>query len=533
MSSDVWDYVIVGGGSAGCVVASRLSENPGIRVLLLEAGVGGLERTPFVTMPAGALQVFQRDLFSWKYKTLPDRSAAGRQDTVFAGKLLGGGSSVNGMMFIRGAAHDFDEWRDLGNEGWGYADVLPHFKSIEHTQTGSDEFRGREGPLGVDFAAPLLEISHRFIEAAIESGISCCADINGAVLEGVSRTPCSIHGGVRQSTARTFLSPALRRPNLHAISRALVARVLFEGSDAIGVEYHSKDRLQTAMAAREVVLCAGGVRSAQILMLAGVGERRLLAGVGVPVVHDLPGVGHNYMDHTALQMVYEVTLPTWSRELSCVRRILRGFQWFLTRTGPAGSGVSQAVAFVRSDRDLRFPDLQLTLIPLGPLSQPEAGPQAIRIYVSECRPKARGRLMLASANIQDPPTIDFNMFQDAGALGKIIQGVRIVRRIMSAGAISPYVTGELFPGAAVRDDGELDAAIRGAAVSMAHPSGTCRMGKDQMAVVDSQLRVRGLGRLRVADASVMPTLTSGNINAPVIMIGEKAAELIKRSWRRA
>ncbi|BBD96785.1 choline dehydrogenase [Sphingobium amiense] len=521
-----WDYIVVGAGSAGCVIAARLSENPAHKVLLLNAGYGGLDRTPFVTAPAAAYYTSHNPVFDWNHRTEQDASSASRAPIIHNGKITGGGGAINGMMFIRGSAGDFDEWAELGNEGWSYRDVLPFFRKMEHTPMGSDEFHGRDGPVGVDYPDPLLDVTHRFIEAATEAGIPYNSDINGATNEGVTRTPSSIFNGVRQSTAQTYLHPALKRRNLKILSGASVHRVLFDGKDAIGVEYRKSGKIRKALAAKETILCAGGVKSPQILMLSGVGPEQTLRDVGIPVVHPLEGVGQNYMDHASVRLMYSVTLPTWSKEMVPHRQAMHGLNWLFRRKGLARSGVSQAVAFVRTDKTLPYPDVQISLLPLAVPVAAGRGKNMMMLWANECKPTGRGTLTLSSADPEAPPKITPSLLSGNQSIDTIIKGIRIARGIMEAGAIRPYVLDEALPGREVQTDAEMERWIRETALSMCHQSGTCKMGQDEAAVVDARLRVRGVGRLRIADASIMPTIPSGNINAPTIMIGEKAAAMI-------
>lgn len=527
----MWDYIVVGGGSAGCVLAARLSENPRHRVLLLEAGAGGKERLPLVTAPGGTLYLAMNRFFDWRYRMEPDSTCNGRVEELNGGKLLGGGSSINGMMFIRGNCEDYEEWARLGNCGWSYRDVLPYFRKIERTDIGSEEYHGREGPLRVDYASPLLDISHRFIEAAVESGISYNSDINGEYQDGVSRTPCSASRGVRQSTARVYLHPAMRRANLKVITGAHAQRVLIEGRRATGVQFRHWGKTRTELASKEVILTAGAVRSPQILMLSGVGPAEQLRKFDIPIIVDRSGVGQNHMEHAAAGVVYEVSLPTWHADLRWNRKIRHGLNWLLRREGPASSGYSQAVAFIRSRPHLSRPDIQLSLIPVAISFKHnrkciDTSRNMIKVLVNACQPSGRGHLELASADAAVPPRIFPRLLGGEDDVDAMTRGVEITRRIFEMGALKPFVTRQISPGAIVDTRAELESWLRTVTVDTVHPSGTCKMGQDENAVVDERLRVRGIQNLRVADASIMPTITSGNTNAPVIMIAEKAAALI-------
>jgi choline dehydrogenase len=534
----MWDYIIVGGGSAGCVVASRLSESRSNRVLLLNAGAGFLDKTPIVTAPGGAMYQYDNRHFDWSYAVDRDHSLNNRPSVMHAGKVLGGGSAINGAMFIRGGAHDFDEWAQLGNPGWDYESVLPFLKKMEHTSIGLDEFHGRNGPIGVEYAAPMLDISHRFLEAAIEAGFAYNADINGKSLEGFTRTPCSIFKGVRQSTALAYLYPARRRRNLKVISGAVVHKILFDGNRACGVEYSKGGKRQVVHADREIVVSAGAVRSPQLLMLSGIGDERELRAMGIePRVHS-PGVGSNYMDHAAAHMMFEIGIKSWSSEVSLFKQFSNGVRWLFTREGPAASGVCQVTGFIKSSPDEAQPDLQICLLPISlypseddattGFGKPPKGKSRdmVMVYVDACKPRARGRLELVSDRPSDMPRIIPNLLGDNTSLQKTLKGVSIIRQIMEGDAIRPIVVREVRPGPAKSGDG-LETWLKSTAMSMAHPSGTCKMGSDPEAVVDHQLRVLGVSGLRVIDASIMPSIPSGNINAPTILIAEKGAHMLE------
>lgn len=526
----MYDFIIVGGGSAGCVLANRLSENADNIVLLIEAGRGGLDKLPFVTCPGAGIYTVGNSFFDWCYQMEADPTCNDRTEQLDSGKLLGGGSAINGMMYIRGNRGDYNGWKKLGNKGWSYEDVLPFFKKIEKTAIGSDKYHGRSGPLGVEYAKPMLDISHRFIEAAMGTGIPFNADINGKNQEGVSRTPCSTYGGIRQSTALAYLDPARKRKNLFVTTGALVERIIFDGEKATGIEYRKNGRLTQVLASKEIILSAGAVRSPQILMLSGIGPVDELEKFDIPLVKSSSGVGLNHMEHPAIWLRYEVDLPTWSAHRPFLKQVIHGLNWLLMKRGPATSGLSQAVAFFRSSPDEVEPDIQLIFIPISTerkgLFRRPTSRNIVSVAINECRPKARGRVVLASANPTDAPLIYPQLLGGSETVKTMIQGILKVRDIFQSSMLKPYVKKELEPGFSAKTEKELEAYLRCNVVDTVHPSGTCKMGQDNLAVVDERLRVIGVENLRIADASIMPTITSGNTNAPVIMIGEKAASMI-------
>ncbi|HUS55711.1 MAG TPA: choline dehydrogenase [Thermohalobaculum sp.] len=527
-----FDYVVIGAGSAGCAVAARLSEDPAVTVALIEAG--GRDLNPWIHIPVGYFKTMHNPAIDWCYRTAPDPGLNGRQIEWPRGKVLGGSSALNGLLYIRGQAEDFNHWRQLGNAGWGWADVLPLFKLSEGQERGGDDLHGDDGPLAVSDMRAHRNLCDQFIEAAIAAGIPHNDDFNGPEQEGVGYFQLTMRNGLRCSSATAYLKPARQRPNLTIMTNALTRRIVFAGHRATGVEIERAGLSETVWARREIVLSAGAIGSPQILQLSGVGPGALLAMHGIAPVCDLPGVGGNLQDHLQARAVYEVTEPTLNDEVnSFVGRMKIGMDFVFRRRGPMTMGASQVGAFARTRPDCATPDIQFHIQPLSSQA-PGHGLDpfsAFTVSVCQLRPESRGHVRISSPDPRVHPEILANYLATETDCQTMVEGVRIGRRIAEAAPLAPVLKRELEPGPEAASDDEIMHWIRARATTIYHPTGTCRMGQDNMAVVDERLRVRGIEGLRVADASIMPTITSGNTNAPAIMIGEKAAIMIREDAR--
>ena len=521
-----YDYIIVGAGSAGCVLAHRLSADPTIRVLLLEAG--GRDDSFLIRMPAGIARLITPEV-NWLYETEPQPALHGRRLFWPRGKTLGGSSSINAMVYIRGQPQDYDHWRALGNPGWGYEDVLPYFRRAENNESVLDHWHGREGPLNVCERRYTNPLSLLFVEAAAASGLARNADFNGRVQEGAGLYQVTQRAGRRCSAASAYLHPVAHRPNLTVLTGALARRIVLQGRRAVGVEYVRAAAALEARAEREVLLAGGAINTPQLLLLSGIGPADELRLLGLAVQHDLPGVGRNLQDHLDVHVIHActqpVTLDPLARGLGAARTALR---YALFKNGPGVSNVAEAGAFLRCAAQSPSPDVQLHFIPAyvvdhGRRRMPGYG---MTLHVCFLRPASRGTIRLGSADPAKAPRIDPAYLSEPSDLVPLIAGIRRAREIYAQAPLRGYLGDEVFPGAARRSDEQLADFIRGAAETEYHPVGTCRMGTDGEAVVDPVLKVRGLEGLRVVDASIMPTLVSGNTNAPTIMIAEKAADLI-------
>ena len=526
-----FDYVIVGAGSAGCALAARLSEDPAASVCLLEAGPR--DSHPLIHVPFGILWMMHSRTLNWRYYTAPQENLCGRKLFWPRGKTLGGSSSSNAMCYTRGHPADYDAWRDLGNPGWGYADLLPYFRRSENWERGASEFHGAGGPLNV---APLRSpnpLSLAFVEAAATAGYRRNEDFSGAEQEGVGLYEVTQINGERCSAARAYLRPVAARPNLAVLTGAHTTRVLFQGRRATGIAFLQGSAERSVAARREVVLCGGAINSLQLLLLSGVGPGAALQALGLPVVQDLPGVGRNLQDHLDVTVVQACTRPV-SYGLTpgtALRGLADIVRYLVSRRGMYTTNAAEAGGFVKSAPREELPDLQFhfTTAPLSNhgLDLKFLLQQGYSLHVCDLRPLSRGEIRLESPDPLAHPVIEPNYLSDPRDLEKLVMGLKAARRILTARAFDPYRGAEIRPGPGVRDDDAIRGFIRERAETIYHPAGTCRMGADPLAVVDPELRVRGMEGLRVADASVMPLLVGGNTNAPAIMIGEKAADLIR------
>jgi choline dehydrogenase len=526
--AEIFDYIVVGAGSAGCVLANRLSADPRARVLLLEAG--GRDWYPWIHVPVGYFKTIHNPLTDWCYRTEPDPGLGGRALDWPRGRVLGGSSSINGLLYIRGQPQDYDQWRQMGNSGWGYDDILPYFKRSEDQERGADAYHGSGGPLSVSDMRISREICDATIAGAGELGIARRDDFNGPEQEGAGYFQLNTRNGLRCSTAVGFLRPVGNRANLKIETHALAERIEIEEGRATGLLYRVKGRRRTARCRGEIVLAAGAIGSPQLLMLSGIGPGAHLREKGLGVVHHLPGVGENLQDHLQLRTIYMASRPiTLNDEMrNPLRKVMMGLEFLLYRKGALTMGASQVCIFAKTRPDLETPDIQYHVQPWSADSPGEGTHKfsAFTLSVCQLRPESRGRIRLKTARAQDHPAIHPNYLSSEIDRRTAVESIRFTRRLVETAALKPYVESELRPGAAAQSDAEILDAAREIAQTIYHPVGTCKMGSDPDAVVDSRLRVQGIQGLRIADASIMPTIISGNTNAPAIMIGEKASDMI-------
>ncbi|MHA1108105.1 MAG: GMC family oxidoreductase [Alphaproteobacteria bacterium] len=535
MASPTYDYIVVGAGSAGCVLANRLTADPGNRVLLLEAGPA--DRHPLIHIPIGPARMSGHPKYDWRYETEPQPHLADRRISWPRGKTYGGSSSINGMVYIRGHARDYDLWAQRGLSGWSYADVLPYFKRAESNERGGDEYHGADGPLNVTDGGLNHVLFEAFVATGAEAGYPVNNDFNGEQQEGFGRYQFTIRNGRRWSAAAAYLRPALSRPNLDVHTGALAQRIIFEGKRSAGVIYRRRGREVTAHAKVEVILAGGAINSPQLLMLSGIGDEAELGALGIDIVAHRPEVGRNLQDHLSIRNLHASTVPTVTDVLTRfevgIAAVLRAA---LFRSGPAAEFPLAGGAFIRTAPELEMPDIQfhfsagnLLSLHRRPFAKPSTDhtrPDGFMCHVCQLRPDSRGYIRLQSADPESAPEIQPNYLSVESDRVVLRNGFKAMRKVLTQPAMTKYSKGEVWPGPEIQTDAEIDAFISEAAGTVYHPVGTCRMGSDAEAVVNGRLEVQGVSGLRVVDASIMPTLVGGNTNAPTIMIAEKAADMI-------
>ncbi len=522
-----FDYVILGAGSAGCVLANRLSADPNIRVLLVEAGPA--DRSPLIKAPGGLLPIMMGGLYTWPYRTEPQKHLAGRVLYSPRGKVLGGGSSVNGMVYCRGTAADYDRWQQMGNRGWSYADVMPYFKRAETYTPHRDMFHGDDGPVQISRPGVSHPLSKAWIAAGREAGYPYNDDTNGATREGFGPVDLTVGRGRRSSSASAYLAPVRRRANLTVVTEALVTRIRFAGTRAVGADYVKDGRTETAEANREVIVSAGAVASPQLLMLSGIGDGDHLGSFGITTVVDSKGVGQNLQDHLAAAVRFACTTPiSLYNYMSPIAGATALGQYLLFRSGPLATAGMEAIAFVKSRPEILDPDIKFHF---AMALYQNNGREFVRrhgffAHINVVRPDSVGSIRLRSGEPKDPPALDPNFLAAESDRRLLREAVKRAREVFYQPAFDRYRGEEIAPGPDVTSDDAIDAYVRAQSEADYHSVGTCRMGSDPMAVVDDQLRVHGTSGLRVVDASIMPKIVGGNTNMPVIMIAEKAADLI-------
>ena len=535
-----YDYIILGAGSAGCVLANRLSLDPSNRVLLLEAG--GTDRRFFIQMPIGYGKTYHQKAVNWMYVTEPSPDADNKPSYWPRGKVLGGSSSINAMVYVRGNPRDFDEWSELGNTGWSYNEVLPYFRKMESWQNGADTYRGGDGPLKIsEVSSQLHPLCDNFLSAAKEIGIKLNSDMNGKRQDGVGNYQITTHKGQRMSSSRAYLWPVISRTNLTVITNALASKILIKDKKAYGVEYIKSGSTHKVYAKREVILSTGSINSPQLLQLSGVGPKKVLQEASVELIHDSPAVGQNLQDHLSVTYFYKSKVPTLNDQLRpLLGKVYQGLKYILTRNGPLSLSVNQSGGFIRTRDGLSKPNIQLYFSPVSytlesrdkrAMMSPDPF-SAMLLGVSNCNTNSRGQLRIKNSDPTSHPIIEPNYLSHEEDVKDLLEGVKVLRKLAKTDSFKPVIGEEFRPGPECQTDEQLIQHIKDTVWTVFHPSSTCRMGPDPKSnVVDSKLRVHGIDGLRVADASIFPQLICGNINAATIMVGEKASDLILRDQK--
>lgn len=524
-----FDYIIVGAGSAGCVLANRLSEDEKTSVLLIETG--GSDKSIFIQMPTALSIPMNTAKYAWQFETDKEPSLNDRIMHCPRGKVLGGSSSINGMVYVRGHAKDFDEWQSHGATNWDYSHCLPYFKKSEQWAFGADDYRGSDGPLAVNNGNNMQNpLYQAFVDAGQEAGYSFTQDYNGKQQEGFGPMHMTIKNGVRWSTANAYLRPAMKRKNLQVITHALVHKVLLEGKRAVGVRFEHKGKVQDVKINKEVILSAGSVGSPHLLQLSGIGPAEVLKKAKIEVAHDLPGVGENLQDHLEFYFQFKCKQPiTLNNKLGLFSKFLIGSRWFFTKTGLGATNHFESCGFIRSKEGIEWPDLQYHFLPAAMRYDGRTAfdGHGFQVHIGHNKPKSRGRIQIKSADPKVAPSILFNYLQHPDDIEGFRDCVKRTREIIGQPAFDEYRDGEIQPGENVQTDEQIDDFVRSNVESAYHPSCSCKMGIDKMSVVDPNTRVQGMMNLRVVDSSIFPTIPNGNLNAPTIMVAERAADLIK------
>jgi choline dehydrogenase len=525
--ADIFDFIIIGSGSAGSVMAYRLSEDERNRVLVLE--FGGSDLGPFIQMPSALSFPMNMKHYNWGFETEPEPYLNNRKLATPRGKVMGGSSSINGMVYVRGHARDFDAWETMGAKGWGYRHVLPYFKRLENSHGGEEGWRGTDGPMHVKRGARLNPLYQAFVEAGREAGYPITEDYNGYQQEGFGPMEMTVHNGFRWSAANAYLRPALKRGNVDLRTGALVKRIVLDGKKAVGVEYEQGGETYVVRARRDIIIAASSINSPKILELSGIGSAKALKAAGIDVKHELPGVGENLHDHLEVYFQIESKKPvTLHSKLNLISKGMIGLEWLFFKTGLGTTNHFEACGFIRSKAGIEYPDIEYHFLPAAMRYDGKAAfsKHGFQVHVGPMRTKSRGYVHARNAHAATPPRILFNYMSHPDDWEEFRACVRLTRELFRQPSMEMYAKGEIQPGAGVQADHEIDDFIRAHAESAYHPCGTCKMGsvRDADAVVDHECRVIGIDNLRVADSSIMPQVTNGNLNAPTLMIGEKASD---------